>query len=67
MMRGPYTSAMAVRKPDGEIYLETWETNGTGWYTKVPLLRGVCNLLLSLPNEVRRDFRHGGGGTALQI
>ncbi len=53
MMRGPYTSAMAVRKPDGEIYLETWETNGTGWYTKVPLLRGVCNLFLSLATGYR--------------
>ena len=29
MMRGPETSAMAVRLPDGTIDTETWPTNKT--------------------------------------
>ena len=26
MMRGPFTTAMAVRKPDGELDISEWET-----------------------------------------
>ena len=47
-MRGPYTSAMAIRKPDGTIAVETWKTGASGWYSKVPIIRGVVNLVSSL-------------------
>ncbi len=48
MMRGPQTSAMAIRLPDGEISLDTWETNKGGltpWYKKAPLVRGCFNFV----------------------
>ena len=48
MMKGPHTSAMAIRKPDGEITLETWETGGGKWYSKVPVVRGVFNFVSML-------------------
>ena len=49
MMRGPEESALAVRKPDGEIYLETWEnTSPSAWYRKAPFVRGVFNMISSL-------------------
>ena len=48
MMRGPFTSAMAIRKPDGELYLETWETGANKWYNKTPILRGICNFIAML-------------------
>ncbi len=47
MMRGPYTSAMSVRKPDGSIVTETWKT-GTSWYARLPLVRGIFNLFSML-------------------
>ena len=47
-MRGPYTSAMAIRKPDGTIAVDTWKTGASGWYSKVPIIRGVVNLVSSL-------------------
>lgn len=48
MMRGPVTSAMAIRQADGELYLETWETGGQKWYNKTPILRGVFNFISML-------------------
>lgn len=51
MMKGPNTSAMAVRKPDGEIHVETWETFKNGkkpWYAAIPLVRGLFNFFDSL-------------------
>ncbi len=49
MMRGPALSAMAVRLPDGEIDVETWETaSGKKWYKKAPFIRGVFNMVDSL-------------------
>ena len=45
MMRGPHTSAMAVRQPDGEISTETWETAQNKWYNKAPIIRGVVNFV----------------------
>ena len=43
MMRGPQTTAMAVRDPDGVIVLEKWETTTKkrSKITKLPLIRGV--------------------------
>lgn len=48
MMRGPEVSAMAVRKPDDDIYVETWSTGGSKWYTKIPFVRGIFNMVSSL-------------------
>lgn len=48
MMRGPEKSAMAVRKPDGEIDLEIWDMPKPKWYKKVPFLRGPVNFVDSM-------------------
>ena len=50
MMRGPYQSAMAIRRPDGSITTETWITfaGGRKWYQKVPILRGCFSFIDSL-------------------
>lgn len=47
MMRGPVTSAMAVRLPDGTIDTETWPTNKSGetpWYKRAYFIRGIFNM-----------------------
>ncbi len=46
MMRGPEKTAMAVRRPNGEIALEEWEnTSPTAWYKKTPFVRGIFNFI----------------------
>ncbi len=45
MMRGPFLCAMAVRGPDRQIDLETWENPPARWYKRVPLLRGIFNFI----------------------
>ena len=45
MMRGPKKMAMAVRQPDGEMYIETKELTTHSWQ-KWPLVRG-CLLYTS--------------------
>lgn len=48
MMRGPETSSMAVRQPDGEINLSTWSTNKGDkkpWYKTAPIVRGSFNFI----------------------
>lgn len=48
MMRGPQKTAMAVRKPDGSINLDTWEnTSIRDKYPllKLPLVRGVVSFV----------------------
>lgn len=51
MMRGLDKAAMAVRKPDGEIDVETWELH-TGNFlrvvSRIPVVRGVFNFAVSL-------------------
>ena len=47
MMRGPERIACAVRRPDGSIDLST-EPVRTHWYNKVPMLRGICNMVENL-------------------
>ncbi|MCI8622296.1 MAG: DUF1385 domain-containing protein [Provencibacterium sp.] len=38
--------AMAVRKPDGEIALEVWESQKPKrWYRRVPFVRGIFNFI----------------------
>lgn len=50
MMRGPQKSAMAVRNPEGEIVLETWETTSSfkSKVFKLPIIRGVFNFIDSM-------------------
>ncbi len=47
MMKGPTTTAMAVRKPDGEIFTEEWSSNKKSipWYKKTPFFRGSFNFI----------------------
>ncbi len=47
MMKGPELSAMAIRKPDGTIHEETWETykGGRKWYQTIPFVRGSFNFV----------------------
>ena len=47
MMHGPELIACAVRRPDGSIDLST-EPVRTHWYNKVPMLRGICNMVENL-------------------
>jgi uncharacterized protein YqhQ len=54
MMRGPLVAAMAVRKPDGEIDLSSWEVGGLNrWYQKTPFVRGVFNFI----DSIRLSYR----------
>lgn len=50
MMRGPKTTAMAVRNPEGEIVLEKWDTpsNKKARIFKLPFIRGIFNMVDSL-------------------
>ena len=50
MMRGPYKTTVAVRKPDGDIERKV-EENGTktrGAFFKLPIVRGCVNFIDSL-------------------
>ena len=48
MMRGPHKTAVAVRKPDGEIIIDEKETKGIGKWAKVPIIRGVVSFISSM-------------------
>ncbi len=50
MMRGPETTAMAVRHVSGEIILEEWPTRGKTKprWMKLPLIRGIFNMVESM-------------------
>lgn len=50
MMRGPVTTAMAVRNPEGELVVETWPTKGNtrAKFFKLPFVRGIFNMVDSL-------------------
>ena len=47
MMRGPKKICCAVRRPDGTIDLTEDEVH-SHWYNKIPLVRGVCNMVDNL-------------------
>ena len=49
MMRGPKKICCAVRRPDGTIDLSCSDVC-SHWYNKVPLLRGICNMVDNLYN-----------------
>jgi len=55
MMRGPVTSAMAVRKPSGELDISEWPTdNGKKpWYKKTPFIRGGFNFIDSMKDSYK--------------
>ncbi len=50
MMRGPFKTAYAVRKPDGEIVVEEHENSSKkrGKFFKLPIIRGCVNFIDSL-------------------
>ncbi|MBQ7873939.1 MAG: DUF1385 domain-containing protein [Oscillospiraceae bacterium] len=48
MMKGPFKSAMAVRKPDGGIDISTWDTKQPTGIRKVPFIRGTFNFIDTL-------------------
>ena len=47
MMRGPKKICCAVRRPDGTIDLSYSDVH-SHWYNKVPLVRGICNMVENL-------------------
>ena len=48
MMKGPEKSAMAVRKPNGEIDLSVWNTKKLTGIRKIPFIRGTFNFIDTL-------------------
>jgi len=48
MMRGPEKTAVAVRKPDGEIVIDENENKKRGKTRKIPLIRGVFSFVDSM-------------------
>ncbi len=48
MMRGPRKTAMAVRKPDGELETQIWDNKPARVWNRIPLVRGVVNMVSSL-------------------
>ena len=48
MMRGPDRNAIAVRVPDGRIFLTTERIKPLGSWNKIPILRGCISFFLSL-------------------
>ena len=48
MMKGPFKSAMAVRKPNGEIDLSVWDTKKLTGIRKIPFIRGTFNFIDTL-------------------
>jgi len=48
MMKGPFKSAMAVRKPDGEIDISVWDTKKLTGVRKIPFIRGTFNFIDTL-------------------
>ena len=48
MMRGPFKTAVAVRKPDGEITTKITENKVKGGFRKIPILRGIFAFINSM-------------------
>ncbi len=47
MMKSPKKGSMAIRKPDGDIYIETWDITPKK-ISKVPFIRGVFTMVSTL-------------------
>ena len=48
MMRGPKRTAIAIRLPNGKIYMKTQPTPQGSKWGRIPLIRGVINFVASL-------------------
>lgn len=48
MMRGPHKTAVAVRKPDGEIIIDEKESKSIGKWGKIPIIRGCVSFISSM-------------------
>ncbi len=48
MMKGPFKTAMAVRKPDGDIDLSVWDTKIPKGIRKIPFVRGIFTFIDTL-------------------
>lgn len=48
MMRGPYKTAVSVRKPNGEITMKLTENKVKGGFRKIPILRGIFGFVNSM-------------------
>lgn len=59
MMRGPHTTAMAVRNPEGEIVIEENETKGKSRakFFRLPFVRGIFNMYDSLTDGYKYLMR----------
>lgn len=53
MMRGPDRNAIAVRVPDGRIFLKTEKRSPDGKWKKIPLIRGVVAFFVSMIEGMR--------------
>ncbi len=53
MMRGESSMALSVRDENGNIRVETSRLGKKPWYRKVPFLRGVINLVVSLVSGMK--------------
>ena len=53
MMRGPHKTAVAVRKPDGEIIIDEKETKNIGKWAKIPIIRGCVSFVSSMVTGVQ--------------
>ncbi len=48
MMRGPQRTAIGIRLPDGRIFMKTEPSPQSSKWSKIPLIRGVVNFVMSL-------------------
>ena len=48
MMRGPFKTAVSVRKPNGEITMKLTENKVKGGFRKIPILRGIFGFVNSM-------------------
>lgn len=65
MMKGVSRGAMAVRKPDGELYVKEWDLPEKKWYNKAPFVRGCVNFVSQMKDGVKcisesSDISDGG-------
>lgn len=65
MMKGVSRGAMAVRKPDGELYVKEWELPEKKWYNKAPFVRGCVNFVSQMKDGFKcisesSDISEGG-------
>ena len=57
MMRGVGKEAMAVRKKDGSIFVESKDVPANKWYQKTLFIRGVFNFVIQMKNGYRYMMR----------